>query len=70
MPKATVAPKSGVKAPKFGTSVAKGLETLNIDDDFIPSTPHVHKFRTEMCKTFELYGKCKFGDKVSKDVYK
>jgi hypothetical protein len=32
---------------------------------FTPSTPYVHKFRTEMCKNFELYGKCKYGDEVS-----
>lgn len=32
---------------------------------FTPSTPYVHKFRTEMCKNFETYGKCKYGDKVS-----
>lgn len=32
---------------------------------FTPSTPYVHKFRTEMCRSFETYGKCKYGDKVS-----
>jgi len=32
---------------------------------FTPTTPHVHKFRTEMCKNFEQTGKCKFGDEVS-----
>jgi len=32
---------------------------------FTPSTPYVHKFRTEMCRNFELYGKCKYGDEVS-----
>ena len=68
IPKSSVLPKSGVKAPKFGASVSKGFETinLNLDDDFVPSTPHIHKFRTEMCKQFELTGKCRFGDKVSK----
>lgn len=35
---------------------------INFDADFTPSTPYVHKFRTEMCKNFELYGKCKYGD--------
>ena len=38
---------------------------INLDSDFTPSTPYVHKFRTEMCKNFELYGKCKYGDEVS-----
>ena len=38
---------------------------INFDADFTPSTPYVHKFRTEMCKNFELYGKCKYGDQVS-----
>jgi hypothetical protein len=33
--------------------------------NFTPSTPYVHKFRTEMCKNFELHGKCKFGDECS-----
>ena len=32
---------------------------------FTPSTPYVHKFRTEMCRNFELYGRCKYGDEVS-----
>ena len=33
--------------------------------NFTPSTPYVHKFRTEMCKNFELTGKCKYGDECS-----
>jgi hypothetical protein len=37
-------------------------EAMNI---FTPSTPYVHKFRTEMCKNFELTGKCKYGNEVS-----
>jgi len=36
-----------------------------INNDFTPSTPHVHKFRTEICKNFEVYGKCKYGDECS-----
>lgn len=32
---------------------------------FTPSTPYVHKYKTEMCKNFETYGKCKYGDEVS-----
>lgn len=32
---------------------------------FTPTTPYVHKFRTEMCKNFELYGRCKYNDEVS-----
>lgn len=48
------------------SSLASGLTSLNnINNDFTPSTPYVHKFRTEMCKNFELYGKCKYGDEVS-----
>ena len=35
------------------------------ENNFTPSTPYVHKFRTEMCKNFELYGTCKYGDKCS-----
>lgn len=34
---------------------------INFDADFTPSTPYVHKFRTEMCKNFAL-GNCKYGD--------
>ena len=36
----------------------------------MPTTPHVHKFRTEMCKNYELTNKCKFGDEVSKNYFK
>lgn len=39
--------------------------TLELNNDFTPSTPYVHKFRTEICKNFELYGKCKYGDECS-----
>jgi len=52
----------------FGTevsSVGLGLESLSLNNDFTPSTPYVHKFRTEMCKNFQLYGTCKYGDEVS-----
>ena len=45
--------------------MATSLGSLQLDSNFMPSTPHVHKFRTEMCKNFELYGKCKYGDEVS-----
>jgi hypothetical protein len=38
---------------------------LTFNNDFTPSTPYIHKFRTEMCKNWELYGKCKYGDEVS-----
>ena len=45
--------------------MSSGLDSLTIDNEFTPSTPYVHKFRTELCKSFEMYGKCKFGDEVS-----
>ena len=44
-------------------TTASLLESLN--SNFTPSTPHVHKFRTEMCKNWEMYGKCKFGNECS-----
>ena len=44
-----------------------GLSSLSLNDNFTPSTPYVHKFRTEMCKNFMMYGKCKYGDEVSKE---
>ena len=47
-----------------------GLDSLTIDNEFTPSTPYVHKFRTELCKTYMLYGKCKFGDEVSNTEHK
>lgn len=47
------------------STLAQGLNSLKIANDFTPSTPYVHKFRTEMCKNWELYGKCKYGDEVS-----
>ena len=46
-----------------------GLDSLTIDNDFTPSTPYVHKFRTELCKTWMIYGKCKWGDEVSKQTF-
>ena len=42
-----------------------GLDSLTLDNEFTPSTPYVHKFRTELCKIYMLYGKCKWGDEVS-----
>ena len=48
------------------SALTSGLSGLtDINNDFTPSTPYVHKFRTEMCKNFELTGKCKYGDEVS-----
>lgn len=41
------------------------LDQLTLNNEFTPSTPYVHKFRTELCKNYELYGKCKWGDEVS-----
>ena len=46
----------------------KGLDDLTLNNEFTPSTPYVHKFRTEMCKNWELYGKCKYGDEVSQKI--
>jgi hypothetical protein len=42
-----------------------GLSLSEKNMKFTPTTPYVHKFRTEMCKNFELYGHCKYGDEVS-----
>ena len=54
-------------ATKTATSAlaSSGLDSIELNNDFTPSTPYVHKFRTEICKNFELYGKCKYGDEVS-----
>jgi hypothetical protein len=60
----TVAPVASA-AQSVSTLGATGLDSLEINNEFTPSTPYVHKFRTEMCKNFELYGKCKYGDEVS-----
>lgn len=50
--------------------LSAGLSSLsNINNDFTPSTPYVHKFRTEICKNFELHGKCKYGDEVSTSFF-
>jgi hypothetical protein len=46
-------------------SISASFANLKLNNNFTPSTPHVHKFRTEMCKTYELYGTCKFGDRCS-----
>lgn len=53
-----------LKVPEGKSALTSDLD-INLDSDFTPSTPYVHKFRTEMCKNFELYGKCKYGDEVS-----
>jgi hypothetical protein len=45
-----------------------GLDSLSLNNNFTPSTPYVHKFRTEMCKNFQMYGKCKYGDEVSNKI--
>jgi hypothetical protein len=42
-----------------------GLSLSEKNMKFTPTTPYVHKFRTEMCKNFELYGQCKYVDEVS-----
>ena len=55
-------PKS---APQQNSGISAGLNDLKIQEDFTPSTPYVHKFRTELCKNWSLYGKCKYGDEVS-----
>lgn len=46
-------------------SLKKEMAELSLDNEFTPSTPYVHKFRTEMCKNWELTGKCKYGDECS-----
>ena len=61
----TASKVEGPQVSPFGDSMAAGLASFGLDNNFTPSTPHVHKFRTEMCKNFELYGKCKYGDEVS-----
>lgn len=62
----TVAPVSTASATQsVSTLGATGLDSLEINNEFTPSTPYVHKFRTEMCKNYELYGKCKYGDECS-----
>jgi len=61
-------PSSEAKAlpeVKEADSSTNGLSSLSLNDNFTPSTPYVHKFRTEMCKNFMMYGKCKYGDEVS-----
>lgn len=50
-------------------TLSSNLESLNLKNNFTPSTPYVHKFRTEMCKNFELYGKCKYGNEVRTTIY-
>lgn len=46
-------------------SLKNEIENMTLNNDFTPSTPYVHKFRTEMCKNWEQYGYCKYGDEVS-----
>jgi hypothetical protein len=42
-----------------------GLDSLTLSSNFTPSTPYIHKFRTELCKNWSMYGKCKYGDECS-----
>ena len=57
--------KDQSKGALASSLMQSGLDSLTIDNEFTPSTPYVHKFRTEMCKNWQLYGKCKWGDEVS-----
>lgn len=67
VPTATPAPffKPESAPSTENSGISAGLDKLKINDDFTPSTPYVHKFRTELCKNWELYGKCKYGDECS-----
>lgn len=58
--------------PKVAEKPVKEVQTtelsklsISLDTNFTPSTPYVHKFRTEMCRNWMQYGKCKYGDEVS-----
>ena len=64
------AQKDQNKGALASSLMSSGLDSLTIDNEFTPSTPYVHKFRTELCKQWALYGKCKFGDEVSKTEQK
>lgn len=65
-PKADPTPKDQQSKGALASSLMNsGLDSLTIDNEFTPSTPYVHKFRTELCKNWQLYGKCKWGDEVS-----
>ena len=51
-------------APSFYPShVAKTMDGQY--KPVVPSTPFLHKYKTEMCKNWELTGACKFGENVS-----
>lgn len=50
-------------------SLQHNMKDVSFKASFTPSTPYVHKFRTELCKNFELTGKCKFGDEVSARLF-
>lgn len=50
---------------KKGNGLKQALLDVTLNNEFTPSTPYVHKFRTELCKNWELYGKCKYGDECS-----
>lgn len=53
------------ESEKKGNGLKQALNDVTLNNEFTPSTPYVHKFRTELCKNWELYGKCKYGDEVS-----
>ena len=64
-PTTTFVPQEAKSEEPKEKSNIKELDNLNINDEFTPSTPYVHKFRTEMCRNWELTGTCKYGDEVS-----
>lgn len=53
------------KVEEIAGQTDNGLDSLTLSTNFTPSTPYVHKFRTELCKNWNMYGKCKYGDEVS-----
>ena len=56
-PTAAVAPQSAEPSaqkasPNESNVLSSGLDALTLNKEFTPSTPYVHKFRTELCKNY------------------
>ncbi|CDW86841.1 zinc finger protein [Stylonychia lemnae] len=67
----------GIHSPKSGTFQTQLLEnqdTIGSEElasqgsnqiSVVPSTPFLHKYKTELCKNWEIEGNCIFGDRCS-----
>lgn len=44
--------------------VGQGAQVCVDPKMVVPTTPFLHKYKTELCKNWEIEGTCQFGDQV------